>query len=101
ENVSRNKADQWMKKAEAVCGAAVRDTLLPELESAVAAVIGRQTKPWFEFVIDEATNSPVLYFHYPTTQATGFDYLKRSVKLEFGSLTDQKPTGRHAIVPWL
>jgi hypothetical protein len=30
-----------------------------------------------------------------------FDYLKRSVKLEFGSLTDQQPTGRHPVRPWI
>ena len=31
----------------------------------------------------------------------GFEYLKRSVKLEFGSLTDQQPVGRHPVRPWL
>lgn len=101
ENASRNKTKQWMEKAEAACGEAVRETLLPELENAVTAVIGRRATPWFEFVIDEITKSPVLYFHYPTNEPTGFAYLKRSVKLEFGSLTDQKPTGRHPIVPWI
>jgi hypothetical protein len=30
----------------------------------------------------------VVLFHYPTSQATGIEYLRRSVKLEFGSLTD-------------
>ena len=34
----------------------------------------------------------MLLFHYPTTQPTGFAYLKRTVKLELGSLTDQQPT---------
>jgi hypothetical protein len=29
------------------------------------------------------------------------DYLKRSVKLEFGSLTDQQPVGRHPVRPWI
>ncbi len=50
---------------------------------------------------DAATNSPVLLFHYPSTQPPGFEYLKRSVKLEFGSLTDQQPTGRHPVRPWV
>jgi hypothetical protein len=40
-------------------------------------------------------------FHYPSTQPTGFAYLARSVKLEFGSLTDQRPAKRHAIRPWM
>ncbi|MBA3957032.1 MAG: nucleotidyl transferase AbiEii/AbiGii toxin family protein [Parachlamydiaceae bacterium] len=55
----------------------------------------------FEFLKDPNTNSPVLLFHYPSSQPTGFDYIKRSVKLEFGSLTDQQPTGRHTITPWI
>jgi hypothetical protein len=65
----------------------------------VAVVLGKAKGAWFEFVTDEVTNSPVLLFHYPSAQSRGFEYLKRSVKLEFGSLTDQQPTGRHAIRP--
>jgi len=33
--------------------------------------------------------------------SAGFEYLKRSVKLEFGSLTDQQPVGRHPVRPWV
>lgn len=98
---SRNQADKWMKRAEAECSAAVRDLIGPELEAAVTAVLGERGGGWFEFLTDEATNSPVLLFHYPSTQSAGFPYLKRSVKLEFGSLTDQQPAGRHAVRPWM
>ncbi len=97
---SRNQADKWMKAAEAACGAAVANTIAPLLEVAVTEVLGAKAGDWLEFRIDPGTNSPVLLFHYPTSQPTGFDYLKRSVKLEFGSLTDQQPTGRHAVRPW-
>ncbi len=31
----------------------------------------------------------------------GFEYLRRSVKMEFGSLTDQRPAGKHPIRPWV
>jgi len=34
-------------------------------------------------------------------QPSGFEYLRRSVKMEFGSLTDQQPVGRHPIRPWV
>lgn len=98
---SRNQAHKWMKSAETECGKAVREQIGPELERIVDEVLGVGERPWFEFVEDEITHSPVLLFHYPTTQVVGFEYLKRSVKLEFGSLTDQKPTGRHPIRPWL
>jgi hypothetical protein len=98
---SRNQASKWMMAAEAACGAAVQNTIAPELEAVVAEVLGEKPGGWFEFLIDSGTNSPVILFHYPTSQPTGFDYLKRSVKLEFGSLTDQRPADRHPVRPWM
>jgi Nucleotidyl transferase AbiEii toxin, Type IV TA system len=98
---SRTQANKWMTKAEAACAEAVRVQISPALERAVEAVLGKRSGGWFEFLTDPNTNSPVLLFHYPSTQTAGFDYLKRSVKLEFGSLTDQQPTGRHAVSPWV
>jgi hypothetical protein len=96
---SRNQANKWMAAAEAACSLAVEKRIGPKLEEAVAAVLGKGKDAWFEFMTDAATNSPVLLFHYSTTQPPGFAYLRRSVKLEFGSLTDQQPTGRHAVRP--
>ena len=98
---SRNQADKWMKKAEAACGDAVRSQIGPAMEGAAAGVLGTNEGAWFEFITDPGTNSPVLLFHYPSSQPAGFEYLKRSVKLEFGSLTDQQPIGRHPVRPWL
>lgn len=101
EPPSRTQADQWMKKAEAACATAVNDQLRPEMEKAAVDILGNRSEAWFEFAIDEASNSPVLLFRYPTTQPAGFDYLKRTVKLEFGSLTEQQPTERHPVRPWI
>lgn len=98
---SRNQANKWMTKAEAACGAAVKNQIGPAMEAAVASVLGKSDLAWFEFLTDSNTNSPVLLYHYPSSQPGGFDYLKRSVKLEFGSLTDQKPVGRHPVRPWV
>ncbi len=98
---SRNQVNKWMKNAEAACGEAVQKQIAPALETALEAVLGKTSGGWLEFQTDPLTNSPVLLFHYPSTQPTGFDYLKRSVKLEFGSLTDQQPTGRHPVRPWV
>jgi hypothetical protein len=98
---SRNQANKWMTNAEAACSEAIENQIAPALEAAVESVLGKSEKAWFEFVTDDLTNSPVLYFHYPTSQPDGFSYLKRAVKLEFGSLTDQQPTGRHPVTPWL
>lgn len=98
---SRNQANKWMERAQAACSAAVQNRIRPAMESAVAAVLGPGEQDWFEFLTDPGTNSPVLLFHYPSSQPAGFDYLKRSVKLEFGSLTDQQPVGRHPVLPWV
>ena len=98
---SRNQANKWMKNAEATCSDAVRNQIGPAMEAAVTGVLGKTERTWFEFITDPGTNSPVLLFHYPSSQPSGFDFLKRSVKLEFGSLTDQQPVGRHTVRPWL
>ncbi len=98
---SRNQSNKWMKRAEAACSKAVETLIAPRLEQDVVAVLGEGDRTWFEFVTDPGTNSPVLLFHYPTTQPAGFDYLRRTVKLEFGSLTDQRPVGRHPVEPLL
>jgi hypothetical protein len=101
EDASRNRTTRWMQNAEQACGAAVKERIAPALEAIAREALGEQAGGWFEYQNDQATHSPILLFHYPSTQPPGFDYLKRSVKLEFGSLTDQQPTGRHPIRPWM
>lgn len=98
---SRNRANNWMKRAEAACSVAVRDRIRPAMEAVVVGVLGERQSAWFEFLTDAHTHSPLLLFHYPSSQPPGFDYLNRSVKLEFGSLTDQQPVGRHPVRPWV
>ena len=48
-----------------------------------------------------ALHSLIVYFRYPTPNSSGLDYLSREVKLELGSLTDQRPTVLHSIRPWV
>lgn len=90
-----------MERAEATCTAVVRDKLAPEIATAVGASLGKSDGPWLTFEVDANSHSPVLLFHYPTTQPPTLEYLKRSVKLEFGSLTDQRPAASHAVRPWM
>ena len=75
----------------------------PELERIAEEALSKPKNGtvWMEFQIDADTHSPVVLVHYPTNEATGFEYLRRSVKMEFGSLTDQKPARKHAIKPWV
>lgn len=98
---NRSQADKWMKKAEVACEIAVQTEIMPILEASTLGMLGKNEQARFEFLKDPHTNSPVLLFHYPSSLPTGFDYIKRAVKLEFGSLTDQQPTGYHTIRPWI
>jgi hypothetical protein len=98
---TRNQANKWMNKAEEACCAAVKAQILPLLEAIATNSLGSANASWFEYVIDPTTHSPVILFHYPSSQPSGFDYIKRYVKLEFGSLTDQQPTGQHSVRPWI
>src|SRR5262245_36716107 len=74
---SRNQANKWMTRAEAACAQAVKTQIAPALEVAVAAVLGKRDGEWFEFLTDANTNSPVLLFHYPSSQPAGLAYLRR------------------------
>jgi hypothetical protein len=98
---TRNQANKWMTRAEAACEVAVRTQIMPALEASVLDLLGKNERVWFEFLKEPNINSPILLFHYPSSEPTGFEYIKRSVKLEFGSLTDQQPIGHHTIRPWV
>jgi hypothetical protein len=100
---TRNQRTEIMKKMETVCTECVQSRFLPELERIATETLGERPggAGWMEFQIDAHTHSPVILFHYPSREGTGFEYLKRSVKLEFGSLTDQRPSGTHSVRPWV
>lgn len=99
---SRGKATARMQELETACIEQVRGRFVPELERIARESLGERAggKAWMEFQVDAATHSPVVLFHYPSNEPTGFDYLGRSVKMEFGALTDQRPVGTHPICPW-
>jgi hypothetical protein len=99
--LSKGQANKWMERAEKTCVDVVRDKLTPEISEVVGASLEESDGPWLTFEVDASSHSPVVLFHYPTTQPPALEYLKRSVKLEFGSLTDQRPTTRHGVRPWI
>jgi hypothetical protein len=100
---SRNKRMERMQELERACIERVREDFLPALEQIAGEVLGERSegRPWMEFQVDTTVHSPVVLFHYPCNEPTGFGYLSRFVKMEFGSLTDQKPTRTYAIRPWV
>jgi len=99
---SRTQRDGAMKEMQRLCAETVRERVQPTLEAALFSALGTpEAGGWLRFELDAEAQSPILYFRYPATQSAGFDYLRREVKLELGALTDQQPTGRHAVRPLL
>ena len=100
---TRTQRDRLMLRLEQSCLKAVRERIQPAIEPRITAVLGPSPRgrPWLEFEVDGATHSPVLLFQYPSSEPHGFSYLRRFVKLEFGSLTDQQPIGRFPVRPWV
>ncbi|MDD3934895.1 nucleotidyl transferase AbiEii/AbiGii toxin family protein [Rhodoferax sp.] len=97
---SRVKRDAAVLEMQRLCADKVQQVFLPVLEGAINAALG--TAPagkWLYYELDVDAKSPILYFRYPTSQGHGFDYVRREVKLELGTLTDQQPTGRYPIAP--
>lgn len=99
---SSSQLKKRMDKLEKACIERVRDQFLPELERVATEALGQRAAgaEWMKFQVDNDTHSPVVLFDYPCSEPSGFDYLTRSVKMEFGSLTDQRPVGTHSIKPW-
>jgi len=93
---------RW-EKLEADCAATVQKDVLLELENGVKSVLGEKAgrRPWLRYQLDPASKSPAILFDYPSALPPGGGYIQPSVKMEFGSLTDQRPSGRHRVKPML
>jgi len=89
------------EKLEADCATRVKGAFREQLETAMREVLGprHDGNDWLRYELDLVSNSPVLLFEYPSALADAAGYILRSVKVEFGSLTDQRPTGEHNIGP--
>ncbi len=101
DDASRTKLDRWMQDAQDACAATLRHKVKPALDTAIMQALGPAGEAnRLEHVQGNGTETDLL-FHYPSVLPVGFAYIRRSVKLEFGSLTDQQPHGIHAIRPWI
>jgi hypothetical protein len=96
---SRTKRAERVAELEEASAAAVQATWQPLLEESIQAVLGVPVgrDRWLSYRFDEIGRSPVLDFAYPGALPRGVAYIAREVKIEFGSLTDQRPAGRHPI----
>jgi hypothetical protein len=97
---STSQRQKRAKQLQADCAAAVEKRFLPELEAVVVACLGPcpGTGLWLRYELDAASQSPVILFPYPRAVPPGA-YIAPLVKIEFGSLTDQRPIGTHTITP--
>jgi hypothetical protein len=84
---------------EAECERCVSQRFRPALEEAIAARLGapQRAGAWLRYEIDALAGTPNLLFTYPSALAQAGGYIAKQVKLEFGALTNQQPTGTHAI----
>ena len=95
---SRAKRDAAVLEMQRLCAAKVQQVVLPRLASVITDALGAAPEgEWLHYELNADAKSPNLYFRYPTTQMQSFGYVRREVKLEFGTLTDQQPTGRYPI----
>jgi len=95
---STSQRQKRSTQLEADCAEAVSARFLPELESVVAGLPGQRSGAgrWLEFTLDAATHSPMILFPYPQAVRPG-SCIAPVVRIESGSLTDQRPTGTHSI----
>jgi hypothetical protein len=103
ESVSRTRRDKAMAEMQRLCAQQTEGVIAPVLEGVLLELLGPPTAVarWLAYELDDQAHSPILNFHYPTTTTTDLPYVRRSVKLELGSLTDQQPMGRHPVRPWV
>jgi nucleotidyltransferase AbiEii toxin of type IV toxin-antitoxin system len=103
EASSRSRRTKLFEKMQKECEAFVAGPCRESLERAIVGELGDHAtgKPWLEYALDARTNSPVLSFEYPSTSPAASGYIEQRIKLELGSLTDQQPTGDHAITPMI
>lgn len=92
-----------LEKLEAACIAKVQEHFQRGLEKSIRAALGKRSdgENWLSYQLDAASKSPVLLFNYPSVLPSVGGYIQPFVKVEFGSLTDQRPTGVHVIKPML
>jgi len=100
---SRSQFAKRWKQLNSACADAVNLKVRPALEQTIQAALGPGLDggPHLGFGIDEQTHSPILTFRYLTAEMDAPGYVHPQVKLELGSLTDQRPVGDHTVTPWV
>jgi Nucleotidyl transferase AbiEii toxin, Type IV TA system len=97
---ARRKRVQALEAESERC---VAERFRPALEAAFAARLGapQHTNGWLRYEIDALAGTPNLLFTYPSALVQAGGYIAKQVKLKFGALTDQQPTGAHDVAALL
>nr|WP_316640422.1 nucleotidyl transferase AbiEii/AbiGii toxin family protein [uncultured Roseateles sp.] len=100
---SRTRRDAALAHMQIQCSERTQAFLMPRLEAAIAEHLGFRGDgaSWLRYEDDPVARSPVVHLEYPSAEKNGFEYLRREVKLELGSLTDQRPTEQHSVRAWV
>jgi hypothetical protein len=102
EAPSKTMRQKRFKHLQTACADMVAGELQKDLKALVRGQLGkREQGPWFRYEVDPRTESPVLWFDYESALPATGGYIIPAVKLEFRSLTDQRPVGGHTIMPML
>lgn len=97
---SRGKRDAAVLEMQRLCAQKTEAVVMPALEEAITQVLGAAPQgAWLRYDLDADAKSPIVFFQYPASGLADFEYLKREVKLELGTLTDQQPTGTYPVRP--
>jgi hypothetical protein len=98
---SKSMRQKRFKQLQTACAEMVAGRLRDDLEATARKHLGQPGNrgEWFRYEVDPRSDSPVLWFDYESTLPAAGGYIVPAVKLEFGSLTDQRPVGQHAIKP--
>lgn len=101
DSATKTQRGKRMEKLEDLCIQAVRERYAPLLEASIREELGPPGTLWKLITsVDAVTHSPVVLFEYPHA-AIYKSYVPPAVKIEFGSLTDQQPTGEHPVRPMI
>ncbi len=103
EAPSKSMRQKRFRQLQTACAEMVANRLRGDLEAIARNHLGQRSdgKDWFRYEVDARTDSPVLWFDYDSALPAEGGYIIPAVKVEFGSLTDQRPVGRHTITPML
>lgn len=100
---SATQRNKRMKSLTEACEICVTGRFQPALEASITGILGAPSgePSWLRYELDPVAGTPNLWFRYPSVLPQAGGYIAKQVKLELGALTDQQPTGNHAIKPML